>query len=225
MEWSEETIPEIMRAYCDGQEWAANLVVERLFLPMLRYAEKRTAQYRLDRSHASDAAQEAFVVLLSKRSEIWQGRSPLAYLMGIVKNVIRKESRSRRAVNASAAAGDDGEPFDWMGQVAASDRSELTRLVGRERAGIIRGAFRRYLGDIDEKQAQVLDLRFTGGMEPAEIAQVTGNTRETVSVWVCRFKEYFRDWLKKNVDPRGTKFATLWRAWQQESDHGTRDGG
>ena len=82
MEWSEKTIPDIMRAFCAGEEWAADLVVEKLFLPVLRYAEKRAAMYRLDASAAADAAQDAFYILHCKRTEVWQGRSPLAYLIG-----------------------------------------------------------------------------------------------------------------------------------------------
>ncbi len=214
MEWSEEALPEIMQAYCAGEAWAADLVVDNLFLPVLRYAERRAARYGLDSSFAADAAQESFVVLLSRRADVWQGRSPLAYLIGIVKNVTRKEARRRRGVQVPA--GEDDESFDWINQVLVSDRGELTRLVGRERARLIRGAFRSYLGEIDEKQARVLDLRFTGGLEPAEIARVAGISRETVSVWLCRFKDYFRAWLRKNVDPRGTKFATLWHAWKKE---------
>ena len=221
MDWTEDRIPEIVRAYLAGEDWASALVLKNLYMPVLTFASSQARHRGLDASAAEDAAQEAFVVLHSRPASFWKGANPIGYLIGVVRNVLRK--RARRRDRAAGALPDDEAVQDFFAGAEASGPGALTRLLDRERAGILRTAFTQYLDQIDPKQAQVLDLRFTGRLEPREIARALGMRRETVSVWLSRFKGYFRDWLKENVDPRGTKFATLWRAWQKENADVARD--
>jgi RNA polymerase sigma-70 factor (ECF subfamily) len=117
-----------------------------------------------DRGHGDDAAQEVFVEIWRTAGRYEQQGRFRAFLFAAARNRCAKELRSRRA----AAALDERQlvaPGDQVDALLAAERRQrLDRLVG----------------SLPPKLRDAIWLRFSAGLDHAEIAEILGRSEETV---------------------------------------------
>lgn len=134
------------------------------------YAAHRRSLVRLaillvdDEASAEDVVQDAFAALVRRRRKIRDHGAALGYLRTSVVNGARSALRRRRAARAYVA------PVD-----APPARPEEMALLAEEHRAVL-GA----LGELGERQREVLVLRYWADLSEAEIAEATGISRGAV---------------------------------------------
>ena len=147
----------------------------------LRYLRRERPGHVLQ---ATALVNEAFIRLLNWREVNWQNRAHfVAMAARLMRNVLVDESRRRaRGPNGSTVRLADVADANGV----ASDRSR--DLVAIDDA-------LRSLADLDPRKAQIVELRFFGGLGLEEIAEVIGVAPVTVS----REWAKARAWLHREI--------------------------
>ncbi|MDZ4674577.1 MAG: ECF-type sigma factor [Gemmatimonadota bacterium] len=132
----------------------------------------------------TELVHEAFMRLLGQRTVEWQSR---AHFYGIATQAIRRilldHARRRRA-----AKRDHGIPVTLDVAIAASTPRQIDLIA-------LDAALER-LSALDPRQARVVELRFFGGLEIAEIAEALGVSPATVK----RDWTFARAFLQRELD-------------------------
>lgn len=173
-------VTQILQDWREGKTDAA----ERLF-PLVYDELKRQARRYLSRERVNHTLQptalvhEAYLKMIDQTSFALENR---AHFFGIASRIMRQILVDHaRAYNAEKRGGSAErfsiEDLDILPEQSAGDLIELDDALKKLEA-------------IDARKAQVVDMRFFGGLKDAEIAQVLGVTEKTVR----------RDW----------QFAKLW---------------
>jgi RNA polymerase sigma factor (TIGR02999 family) len=158
------------------EQWAAGDVQARDDLVPLVYHElrKRAAAYlrRERRDHTlqpTALVNEAYLRLMGQRRVTWMNRSQF---FGVAAQVMRRilvdHARERQA--AKRPGGIRVTLDDAIGSAAPPD-CEVLMLDEALRA----------LGDIDERQARIVELRYFGGLSEEEVAAVLSLSRATIA--------------------------------------------
>ena len=137
-----------------------------------------------DRELAKDLTQESFVRLwqcLEKGDQIDNVR---AFLYKIAGNLVIDHVRKKKSVSLDALAEEGFEP----GQ---DDLPAIQNRLDMESALVI-------LEKVPEPYRQALVLRYVEDLDPAEIAAITGETANVISVRIHRGLEKLRSFLPKH---------------------------
>jgi len=167
--------------------------LERLF-PVV-YAElRRLARRQLDRERAGHTLQptalvhEAYLKLVDQRSQDWQNRRHFLALAATAMRRVLVHHAEKRA--AKKRGGDRGRVtlFEAAGptEERAEDLVELDRALDR-------------LAELDERAAQVVELRFFAGLSGAEAARVLEVSERTIE----RDWRSARAWLRQELGAEG----------------------
>lgn len=146
-------------------------------LPHLRSAFVLARWLTRDEHDAEDLVQEAYLRAY-RYFESFDGRSPRAWLLSIVRNVFYTAQRRRLqqaptiSLDDEILGGDDGEA--WI--AAASELSAEAALTRREQQGLVHQA----LGALPAEFREVLVLREFEDLSYREIALVLGIPMGTV---------------------------------------------
>jgi RNA polymerase sigma factor (TIGR02999 family) len=166
---SEGDITELLNQVREGQEGAAERLASRVFDELHRIAVN--AMRREDTGHTlqpTELVDEAFLRLIGHRSLTWQNRSHFYALAATtIRRILVDHARARDRIKR-----DHGlrATFDEAIGEAGPDSLDLIALDD---------ALER-LGAASTRQARVVELRFFGGLEVEEVAEVMGVSPATV---------------------------------------------
>lgn len=143
-----------------------------------------------DPAEADEATQDAFVAAL-RRLDSYRGEASFAtWLYAIALNVCRGRLRRRRARERLTQM--------WralrLADRAAEQHAEQIA-IAREADRAVWQALQR----LNDKQREVMILRYYHDLKLAEIARVTGVSERTVRTWLQQAHEQLREWLKERV--------------------------
>jgi RNA polymerase sigma-70 factor (ECF subfamily) len=146
------------------------------------------ARLLIDRAAASDLVQQVFVDAYFHLDQYRIGTDFGAWLRAIARNRVRREARSaaraaRRLESYRRAL------LDRLGDDAGEDRREQALIE----------ALRECLAKLPGQAARVVDLRYTRGLEFAEIAAEVSNTAAGVQRMISRIRLQLRDCIKAKV--------------------------
>ena len=178
-------VTELLAAWRDGNSSALDQLV-----PLIEGELRRLARLYLRRERAGHVLQttalvnEAFVRLLKWQDVSWQNRAHfIAMAARLMRNILVDIARGR-------AKGGDGHSIRIV-DIAAAEH------VAHERARdlVALDDALRGLAERDLRKAQIVELRFFGGLNLEEIAEVIG----VASITVSREWAKARAWLHREV--------------------------
>jgi RNA polymerase sigma-70 factor, ECF subfamily len=176
---------QLLRAWADGDEKALARLVPRVQRELRRLAVHYMQNERAGGTmQATDLVQELYVKLMDIRQLDWQHR---AHFFAISATMMRRILLDRARRKNAAKRGQRPVVLDLQNVAEISDhRSEL--LVSLDEA-------LSALAEIDPRKARVVELRFFGGLEVKEAAEVIGVSPETV----MRDWRLARSWLMREL--------------------------
>ena len=166
---AQEDITQLLDQVRQGQEGAADRLASRVYDELHRIAVN--AMRREDPGHTlqpTELVDEAFLRLTGHRSLTWQNRNHFYALAATtIRRILLDHARARRRVKR-----DHGirVTFDESVGHVTPDSLDLIALDD---------ALER-LGAASPRQAKVVELRFFGGLEVEEVAEVMGISPATV---------------------------------------------
>lgn len=181
-------ITQILRDWNNGDREAK----ERL-IPFVYDELKRQARLLMSKERANHTLQptalvhEAFLKLTAQTGMEWKDRS---HFYGIAARLMRQILIDHARLHASAKRGASPVHFSL----------DAVQIPVAERAGsilLLNEALER-LEQLDEKQAQIVEMRFFGGMNNREIAEVLDVSERTVG----REWQAARLWLYRELNQK-----------------------
>jgi RNA polymerase sigma-70 factor (ECF subfamily) len=180
---------ELLRSWARGEATALDRLTPRVYHELRRIAGHYMQNEGPARTiQATALVHEAYLRLAEVTNVDWQHRSQFFALSArIMRNILLDNARAR----ASAKRGglQARVNLDEIPDVAARRGSELMALDDALTA----------LAKIDPRRAQVIELRFFGGLSVDETAAVMKVSQETV----MRDARVARAWLKRELNNKG----------------------
>jgi RNA polymerase sigma factor (TIGR02999 family) len=142
---------------------------------------------------ATALAHEAYLRLMDVRQIEWQDRAHFfAMAARVMRRILVEHARKRRC---SINGGDlEQVNFDEALTIAANSKFPLTRLDEALAA----------LAEFDLRKAQVVEMRYFGGLTANEIASVLGISHQSVN----RDWALAKAWLLREMSPKECRAAT-----------------
>jgi len=183
-----EEITRLLQSWNEGDAGAIDKLVPLVYDELHRLAQRYMADERPDHTLQTTALlNEAYVRLVDSAHANWEGRT---HFFGVCAQVMRRIlvdwARSRQALKR----GGDVVVLDLDEALAAASRPG-TDLVAIDEA-------LQALAGIDPRKAQVVELRFFGGMSVKEIAEILKVSPETVQ----RDWKLSKSWLRRELSGR-----------------------
>ena len=176
-------VTRILNDWSAGNRSALDRLAPIVYLELHRIAEsKLQREQNPDLLQPSALVNEAFVRLLADNPVDWQNRAHFfARSANIMRNILVDFARKHRAPRADLSsmahlAGSEPNAADFLDLDAA-----LNELAG-----------------LDQRQAQVVEMRYYGGLSIAEVAEVIGVSDATVN----REWQTARAWLFNRLKPK-----------------------
>jgi RNA polymerase sigma factor (TIGR02999 family) len=183
----EEDITELLDQVRQGQEGAADRLASLVYGELHRIAE--IAMRREDPGHTlqpTELVDEAFLRLTGHRSLTWQNRSQFYALAATtIRRILLDHARARRRIKR-----DHGVRVTLDESVGHKEAPDSLDLLALDEA-------LERLGAASPRQAKVVELRFFGGLEVEEVADVMGISPATVK----RDWTFARAFLLQSLDP------------------------
>lgn len=149
------------------------------------YQEYKDAIFRhcyfrtLNREQAKDILQDTFIKTWQYLASGHKIDNMRAFLYKVATNLIINDSRHKKSVSLEAL------------QEAGFDPGEND--AGLERDYVEEERVMKLLRKIDEPYRSVVTLRYVEGLQPAEIAEIQGESANTISVRIHRGLQQIRD--------------------------------
>jgi RNA polymerase sigma-70 factor (ECF subfamily) len=186
---SPDAITDWLAQYCGGQREA----LDRL-MPVL-YDELHAMAARLLRAERPDhtlepvaLVNEAYLRLVGQRDVAWQNR---AHFRGVAANVMRRVLVDHARKRRREKRGGGGVRVS-LAQAEALAEEENVELVALDEA-------LERLRELDEQQAQVVELRYFGGLSIEETAEVLGVSPTTVKRDWTMARAWLHAWLRGDL--------------------------
>lgn len=180
-------LTQLMRAAKQGDEGARNRLAREVYAELRKIAGRHVRRERGQVSvRATALASDAFVRLFSRESAPveWEGRTHFyAVASAVMRRVLVDGARSRGA--AKRGGGDAPAPFD-EGTMLSVERDEDVLRVEE--------AIER-LGAVDPRHAEIVTMRFHGGLGMQEIAEALGTSKRAVE----REWTLIKAWLRREL--------------------------
>jgi RNA polymerase sigma-70 factor, ECF subfamily len=174
---------ELMRLACAGVEAALASLIRRHQAGVRAYCARICGT-----ALADDVAQEAFVALWARRDEYEPRGRFRAYLFRLVENralnALRSGTRLQRKHEAARAE-------------VVPDPDQLDALLARERQERLDAL----VGKLPREQRRAIWLRYAGGLEYAEIAEIVARPEATVRTRVFLALKRLRAQQRKRGEP------------------------
>jgi RNA polymerase sigma factor (TIGR02999 family) len=184
-EVSQGEVTRLLRKWSAGNQQALDdllpLVYRELQLMAGRYLRKERSDHTMQ---STDLVHEAYLRLMGQRRVKWQDR---AHFFAIAAQAMRRilVDHARRNQAEKRIGAHRKVPLEWAPNVAT--RPDATVLE-------VDQALSR-LGELDKRQAKVVELRYFGGLTVAETAEVLGVSDATVA----REWRAARVWLRQEM--------------------------
>lgn len=163
-------ITQILQSWNDGDEDA-----KELLLPFVYDELKKQARYLMSKERSNHTLQptalvhEAFMKLSEQSGIEWKNRS---HFYGISSRLMRQILVDHARLHAADKRGNNPIHFSIDDvQIPIEERASSILAIDE---------VLQRLAELDEKQAQVVEMRFFGGMNDDEIAEALGISKRTV---------------------------------------------
>jgi len=185
----------MLKAWSDGDRSALERLTPIVYAELHRLARRNMAGEREGHLlQPSALVNEAFVRLMGGAQVEWASRT---HFFAVSARLMRQ------ILIDFARAQDTGKRGNRTPHVDLSEAKELPRDTASPVDLIDLDAALGELARLDSRQAQVVELRYFGGLENAEIAAVLGISEPTV----VRDWRVARAWLYSRLQPTGTAGA------------------
>lgn len=163
-----------------GDEEAREALVEHVYDELVRIAASHLAGERSKLDLQPEAlVHDAYLRLIDMDRIDWRNRAHfLAIAARVMRRILIDEARQRRA-----AKRDGGLQVTMTGKLAVADRLATDVMMLHEAL--------EQLAEVDPERAQLVELRFFGGLTNDEAAEVLGKSPRTLK----RHWEVARGWL------------------------------
>jgi RNA polymerase sigma factor (TIGR02999 family) len=185
-----EHITALLAAWGEGDRKALDQLIPLVHTELRQLAHLHMARERPGHTLQTTAlVNEAYLKLVDCRQVAWQGR---AHFLAIAANAMRKIliDVARRA--AAEKRGGRSPVFSLDAAL------EVAQLKGRELIALDDAL--SALAEQDPRKARVVELRFFGGLEAKEAAEVLGVSEETV----LRDWKLAKAWLRRELQSGGS---------------------
>jgi RNA polymerase sigma-70 factor, ECF subfamily len=153
-----------------GSPSAAGALMEVLYPELRRLAASYLARQRADHTLQPTAlVHEAFLKLIDQTSPAYNGR---AHFFAVAARAMRQILVDHARADQAAKRGGGWQRISLDGNLAPSGGG-MVDMIALDDA--LKG-----LAELDERQAQIVELRFFGGLTVDEVADVVGVSRSTV---------------------------------------------
>lgn len=179
-------VTELLRDWKRGDENALHALIPLVYNELRRLAHYHLRSERNDHSLQSTAlVHEAYIRLLGDAPMSLEGRVHFfAVASRAMRQILVDYARSRRADKRDGGVRIE---YEELHELPIKQDAELLALDD---------ALAR-LAELDERQAQVVEMKFFGGLSAPEIAEVLGTSRATVDRdWATA-----RVWLRRAMTP------------------------
>ncbi len=186
---SPQEITQLLRAWNDGDESALARLTPLVYQELHRLAHRQLARERQDISLQTSAlVNEAYLRLVDAKAVNWQNR---AHCFGVSARLMRQilvdfahQRDSQKRGGAVSVVGLEDTPNQGL-DIAQTRSADLVALDDALNV----------LATLNERQSQIVELRFFGGLSEAEIAEVLQVSERTVrSDW-----RVARAWLQREL--------------------------
>jgi len=182
----ESDLTALLRAHAAGEADALERLLPRVYDELRRIARGRLRHERPDHTLApTELVHEAFLKLMPLDRVDWQNR---LHFFAIASRAMRNVLIDHAVRRGTAKRGGDRKPVP-LEDVPPVEERTVEHLLA------LSGALER-LGRLNERQAQVVECRFFGGLSLDETAQALGISPATVS----RDWTVARAWLRRALD-------------------------
>jgi RNA polymerase sigma-70 factor, ECF subfamily len=191
MEFSTHEVTQLLRAWSRGDQDALDKLTPLVYDELRRTAHRYMAGERADHTLQTTAlVNEVYLRLVDIRVISWQDRAHFfAVAARLMRRVLIDFARSRGSVKRGGAS--PRVTFDEELVVSRQPRSDLVALDAALSA----------LKTVDERKSQVVELRFFGGLNIEETAEVLKVSPETVK----RDWRLAKVWLLREVSQQRTE--------------------
>lgn len=178
----EQEVTRILHQLSAGNQEAVDELLPLVYAELRGLADRFLRRESNDRTiQATALVHEAYLKLVGQTEVTWQNRAHLfAVAAQAMRRILVDQARGRKR---QKRGGGMGKMSLDHALVLSADDDELD-LVSLDEALCA-------LGDEHERKAQVVEMRFFGGLTLEEIAEVLGVTRRTIE----RDWQYSRAWL------------------------------
>ena len=187
----QDVLPSLVRRWTEGDRDAFDQVVELIYDDLRAIAHRHLSLERDDHTLSTTAlVHEAYVELSKRTGPDWRGRPQFFALVSrVMRHLLIDYARRRRATKRGAD--DIKVPLD---ENRAGVSSEIVELLSLNQAI-------DQLEARDERLAKIVECRFFGGMQYAEIAEVVGVSTRTVERDWMRARAYLYTLLSADTSP------------------------
>jgi RNA polymerase sigma factor (TIGR02999 family) len=165
-----EETTKLLRAWAAGDKVALEELTPRIYKELRQIAGRFMKNERRDPSiQATALVHEAYLRLVDVNNVDWQHR---AHFFGVSAQIMRRIlfDRARRRVAAKRGAKAGTIDLDQVADMSSERAAEVVKLDDALRA----------LAKVDARKAQVVELRFFGGLTVEETGSVLGISPQTV---------------------------------------------
>ena len=176
-------ITELLGNWAGGDQEALNRFAELIYGELRRLAAAQLRRERTDHTLQTSAlVHEAFLRLVDQRHVRWQNR---AHFFAIAAQMMRRVLVNHAQARVCAKRGAGAEPVP-LESVALVSGDRLAESLAVDEA-------LEHLAAVNPQAAKVVELRYFGGLNRGEIAEVLGISIPTVArrlrvarAWLCR---------------------------------------
>jgi RNA polymerase sigma factor (TIGR02999 family) len=178
-------ITQLLEAWSDGDKSAYDKLIPLVYDELHRLAHRYMSGERAGHTLQTTAlVGEAYLRLVGQRGVRWQNRR---HFLAIAAQLMRRILVDHARTNARAKRGGGAQMFE-LDETAITSPARSADLVALDEA-------LTKLAEIDSRKAQVIELRFFGGLNVEETAQTLGVSPNTV----IRDWSMARAWLHQAV--------------------------
>ena len=187
---SSHEITELLVAWGDGDQAALEQLTPLVHADLRRLAHKYMSSERPGHTLQTSAlVNEAYIRLIDWKNVRWQNRAHFfAVSAQLMRRILVDFARDKQYVKRGG-----GALRVSLGEAAAYTECRSSDLVALDEALIA-------LAELDLRKAQVVEMRFFGGLSVEEVAEVLRVSRETV----MRDWRLAKVWLLRELDKTGT---------------------
>jgi RNA polymerase sigma factor (TIGR02999 family) len=188
-------VTQLLRQWADGRQDALNDLIPLLYAELRQVAHQRLRHEHANRSlNTTGLVHEAYLKLVDLRRARFRDRGHfLAMASRLMRRLLIDQARARCAGKRGGGA----EPVELDESIWVSD-PQADALIDLD------DALRR-LEDLDQRQSEIVEQRYFGGLALDEVADVQGISLSTVK----RELRFAHAWLVTELRGRDTSSGTV----------------
>jgi RNA polymerase sigma factor (TIGR02999 family) len=181
---SAPTVTQLLQQARTGDQTAVSKLFPKVYDELRGLAAKHIRRERHQSLQATALVHEAYLRLIPNPNLQWQDR---AHFLAIAARSMRQVLIERARARGSKKRGGKVHPVTLTDAILAEAQRPIDLVALDE-------ALNR-LGELDPKQAELVELRFFGGLTVEETAEVMGISPATVKrLWV-----FSKSWLRREL--------------------------